>query len=125
MAASQNQDDEPIVGINVTPLVDIVLVLLVILMVTASYVASQAIPLELPRAATGEGAARLVAVSIDASGRIFVDAERVDEAGLRARVRSARERDPELTASIAAEVQCTRCAGPDALLTMATAVEGE
>lgn len=35
MAAIQHDDDEMITGINVTPLVDVVLVLLVILMVTA------------------------------------------------------------------------------------------
>jgi len=44
MAASASTDDDMISGINVTPLVDITLVLLVILMVTASYVASKAIP---------------------------------------------------------------------------------
>ena len=44
MAASTQSDDEMITGINVTPLVDITLVLLVILMVTASYVVSRAIP---------------------------------------------------------------------------------
>ena len=48
MAANTNDSDDMIVAINVTPLVDITLVLLVILMVTASYVASKSIPLELP-----------------------------------------------------------------------------
>ena len=43
MAASSNTDDaEAIVGINVTPLVDITLVLLIIFMVTATYVAKDA-----------------------------------------------------------------------------------
>ena len=53
MASSSSNDETLISGINVTPLVDIVLVLLVILMVTASYVASQSIPMDLPHAATG------------------------------------------------------------------------
>ena len=52
MASSSG--DEEIVGINVTPLVDVVLVLLVVLMVTAGYIASRAIPVDLPQAATGE-----------------------------------------------------------------------
>ena len=43
-----------ITGINVTPLVDVVLVLLIILMVTASYIVTKAIPMELPNASTGE-----------------------------------------------------------------------
>src|SRR6185503_10237532 len=54
MATASHDEDELITGINVTPLVDITLVLLVILMVTASYVASKAIPLDLPKGATAE-----------------------------------------------------------------------
>jgi len=54
MAAAANDNDEMITSINVTPLVDITLVLLIILMITASYVASKAIPLELPKGATAE-----------------------------------------------------------------------
>ena len=46
--------DSLIAGINVTPLVDITLVLLIILMITASYVASKAIPLDLPKGAAVE-----------------------------------------------------------------------
>jgi biopolymer transport protein ExbD len=103
MAAPTVGEDEAIVGINVTPLVDIVLVLLVILMVTASYVAGLAIPMQLPRAATGEAVSRLFEVSIDAQGGVFVGGERVDEAGLRARVRTARQRDAALVASISAD----------------------
>jgi biopolymer transport protein ExbD len=101
------EDDEAITGINVTPLVDIVLVLLVILMVTASYVASRSIPVELPRAATGESLPGILAITIDAEGRPFIEAELLDDAGLRARVRSARERDPETRAVISADGRAT------------------
>ncbi|HMJ15191.1 MAG TPA: biopolymer transporter ExbD, partial [Polyangiaceae bacterium] len=44
-----------ITGINVTPLVDVALVLLVILMVTATFIAARTIPMDLPKAATAEG----------------------------------------------------------------------
>ena len=53
-------DDDPgpmIVNINVTPLVDITLVLLIIFMVTASYIVSPAIRVDLPKAASGTRAA--------------------------------------------------------------------
>jgi biopolymer transport protein ExbD len=103
MGAPSVGEDEAIVGINVTPLVDIVLVLLVILMVTASYAAGLAIPMELPRAVTGEATSRLFEVSIDAAGSVWVAGERVDEQGLRARVRIARQRDAALVASISAD----------------------
>ena len=103
MAATANNDDDMIVGINVTPLVDITLVLLVILMVTASYVASKAIPLELPKGATAETTPVTLSVSIDKQGKTYLDAAPIDDAGLRAKVRAARAADPETRAVIAAD----------------------
>jgi biopolymer transport protein ExbD len=103
MGAPAAFDDDAIVAINVTPLVDIVLVLLVILMVTASYVQSHAIPLEPPRAATGEAAPAQLAITVDARGQLFVGAERVDETELVQRVRLARAQSAELVATIAAD----------------------
>ncbi len=44
--------NELITGINITPLVDVVLVLLVVLMVVSTYIVSQAMKVELPKAAT-------------------------------------------------------------------------
>ena len=64
MAARALDDDDLITGINVTPLVDITLVLLVVMMITASYVASKTIPMELPKSATGETTPVVLAVSI-------------------------------------------------------------
>ena len=103
MAATACNDDDIITGINVTPLVDVTLVLLVILMVTASYVVSRSIPLELPRSATSEGTPTTLTVSVDKDGRTFLDAEAIDEATLSARVRAARQADPETRAVIAAD----------------------
>jgi biopolymer transport protein ExbD len=103
MAASTASDDDMITGINVTPLVDITLVLLVILMVTASYVVSRAIPMELPKGATGEGTPTTLSVSIDQDGKMFLDAEPIAEPALRARFKSAHDADPETRAVIAAD----------------------
>jgi biopolymer transport protein ExbD len=103
MAAAANDNDEIITSINVTPLVDITLVLLIILMITASYVASKAIPLELPKGATAESTPVTLSVSIDKDGKTFLDASPIDDAGLRARVRAARAADPETRAVIAAD----------------------
>lgn len=47
-------DDEPIVDINITPLVDIVFVLLIIFMVTAQFIVGRGIDLELPNAKSSE-----------------------------------------------------------------------
>ena len=53
MAASVGDDEDGINAINVTPLVDIMLVLLVIFMVASAYIVKDTIEVELPKASTG------------------------------------------------------------------------
>jgi len=103
MASAAASDDEMITGINVTPLVDVVLVLLVILMVTASYVVSRSVPLELPKAATADAVPSTLVVSVGKEGELFLDGAAIDPVGLRARVRQAHGADPETRAVIAAD----------------------
>ncbi|MCP3144855.1 ExbD/TolR family protein [Pyxidicoccus xibeiensis] len=90
-------------GINVTPLVDIMLVLLIIFMVTARLVDSPAVPLDLPQASQSEDVQTVFAVSITADGRLFVDGVPMDDAVLKDRARQARAKDPELRAVIQAD----------------------
>jgi len=75
--------------INVTPLVDVMLVLLIIFMVTAPLLQS-AVPVELPdsRAAPAEQDPQAVTVSIDSAGFIYIDDSRVPEGGLPAALES-------------------------------------
>jgi biopolymer transport protein ExbD len=82
MAGSQLSDDEGIVGINVTPLVDITLVLLIIFMVVAKMVVSQSVPLDLPKAASGSEIQIVFSVELYANGDISVDQKKIasDEA---------------------------------------------
>ena len=100
--APQGGDDDLITAINVTPLVDIVLVLLIILMVTANYLASKTIPVDLPKSATGESTNTALAVTIDAEGKLFLDAESVDEATLRQRIAAAYRQNHDVRVVIAA-----------------------
>lgn len=102
-AKSSDDDDGIITDINVTPLVDVVLVLLIILMVTATAIVAQTMPMELPEAATGEAVPSTMAVSIDDAGNLFLDREEVNEDQLRARIRQAREDNPDLRVIIAAD----------------------
>ena len=106
MAGSTNGDDEDVIaGINVTPLVDVVLVLLIILMVTAQYAAEKdAIPMDLPKAASGDTAVpSTLSVSIDKDGKFFLNAEQLDLEQLRGRIRAAYQSDKETRAVIAAD----------------------
>ena len=62
-----------IAGINVTPLVDVSLVLLIIFIVTAKLVVTPAIPLELPRAASTEEVQVVLSVAVPTDGPTLVD----------------------------------------------------
>lgn len=104
MAQSQRtEQSELISGINVTPLVDVVLVLLVILMVTANYVASRAIPVDLPKSSTGESVAALLTVSVDAQGQLYLDGTPVTEQALASSAREKRVRHDDTHALISAD----------------------
>src|SRR5260221_2561025 len=54
MASSSQDNDEPIFGINVTPLVDITLVLLIIFMATAHIIVHRSMSLSLPKVANAQ-----------------------------------------------------------------------
>ena len=80
-----------IVGINVTPMVDVVLVLLVIMMVSATYIVAQSLKVELPKSASSDEAVTSVAaVSIDKTGKLFFNQQPVTEAELIGKMREAR-----------------------------------
>lgn len=87
MAGSQMRQGEMIQGINVTPLVDVVLVLLIVLMVAASYTVSQALPMDLPKAKTGQTENTSLAISISSEGKLFLDGVALTKEALKTRVR--------------------------------------
>jgi biopolymer transport protein TolR len=107
MAGTANDDDEIISAINVTPLVDIVLVLLIVLMVTSSYLVNKSINVELPKAATGEATNPTLSISLDVAGKLYLDGQATDEAALHQRVRAAYQADPEVKAVISADGRVT------------------
>jgi biopolymer transport protein ExbD len=81
--AALDDGDEVISGINVTPLVDVVLVLLIIFIVTASFIMKSAIPVELPAAASGEQRAQgLLAITVARDGAIGINGQPASLAAL-------------------------------------------
>jgi len=98
------EDESPIVDINVTPLVDIVLVLLIIFMVTASYIVQPAIKVNLPEAATGEATeSTSLGLFLSESGELRLNGKEVDEPELRAAIREAKKESDEVVCLIAAD----------------------
>ena len=101
---SGDEGDDLISGINVTPLVDIVLVLLIIFMVTATYIVRAAIEVELPRAAHGgESTGKVLAVVLTRDGQVYLDGVRRSEDELVARAREAVRSDADTRAVISAD----------------------
>jgi len=86
---------QPMSEINVTPLVDVMLVLLVIFIITAPLL-SYAIKLDLPNdpAPTAEAVLSTIKLSIDADGKIHVDTEAITDDQLRARFLTAAKTSP-------------------------------
>jgi biopolymer transport protein ExbD len=102
MAAPQQRPGELIGGINVTPLVDVVLVLLILVMVSASHAVSRAIPIHLPRASSGEPHEHTpLAIDIAADGTLHLDGQVLSHAELGQRLKGAV--GPETSAVIAAD----------------------
>jgi len=93
-----------IVGINVTPMVDVVLVLLVILMVSATWIVSQSMKVDLPNTATSDGsAASLAAVTIGAKGELLFNEEPVTEAQLKGKLAAAGKKGDDITLIVSAD----------------------
>ena len=89
-------DDRPMAEINMTPLVDVMLVLLIIFMVTAPLF-THAVRIDLPRARSAPSADKpqVVTLSIDAAGTLRWNDQAVDEAALAQRLSAAAARDPQ------------------------------
>ena len=104
MAGGARRDDDDIISdINVTPFVDIVLVLLIIFMVTATYIVSRAIPVDLPKASSGEDITTTLALTLTKGGDLYLDGRKVEENDVRRAIVSAKRNNSETRAVIAAD----------------------
>ena len=93
-----------IVGINVTPMVDVVLVLLVIMMVSATYIVSQSLKVELPKSQSSDEAVPTVAqVTITKEGQFSFNQKPVTEPELIEQLRASKAANPEVNLVITAD----------------------
>ncbi|MCA9614211.1 MAG: biopolymer transporter ExbD [Sandaracinus sp.] len=107
MGLSSHDRDDGIHEINVTPLVDVTLVLLVIFMVTAKLIATPSVPLDLPRAATGDETQTVLTVTVDAEGHRTANGDPIDDDALTELARVELARTPELRAVISASTRAS------------------
>lgn len=91
-------------GINVTPMVDVVLVLLVIMMVSATYIVSQSLKVELPKAASADDSAvSIAAVTVMPDGKLYFNQEPVDEPGLIEKFKEAAKANEDVSLIVTAD----------------------
>ncbi len=105
MAGSSSGGDEDLIsGINVTPLVDIVLVVLIIFMVTANDMVKAQIGVDLPKAASGAAEIKTtLTFKVTREGTFLVDGEPATLDEVAQRIKSTKKTDPDLRAVIAAD----------------------
>jgi biopolymer transport protein ExbD len=105
MAGGAGDDDDGLIaGINVTPLVDVTLVLLIIFMVTAKIIVSQGMPMDLPKSASGEALQTVFSVELTADGKTRIDSEGVpDDEALVPLAKKAKTKNKDLRAVIRAD----------------------
>jgi biopolymer transport protein ExbD len=102
MAGTGGHDDDDLISeINVTPLVDVVLVLLIIFMVTATYIVRASIEVDLPRAAHGgEQTGTILTVIVTKDGQLYLDGVKRTEEELVAQTKAAVAKDGEAARAI-------------------------
>ena len=100
----RNPGSQPMSEINMTPLIDVMLVLLVIFIITAPLMTSS-LKLDLPKADGGSAsnAPAFLALAIDAEGRLFLGDEAAEKAQLLQRARDAAQRDPATEVQLRAD----------------------
>ena len=104
MAGSGARRRGIIAEINVTPLVDIMLVLLIIFMLTANLIAQQAIEVELPKASQSTSLnPTTLAMTLTRDGALYLNGKPTTPQALRDAVRDAVAKDPKTQAIISGD----------------------
>jgi biopolymer transport protein TolR len=100
----RNTGPQPMSDINMTPLIDVMLVLLVIFMITAPLMSSS-LKLDLPKtdAAAPSDNPQFIAVALDPQGRLYFGEEQLELPAFTARVVDAAQRNPQLEVQLRAD----------------------
>lgn len=91
-------EDEPIAEINMIPMIDVALTLLIIMMVTTVFIQKPGVALKLPETVTREGAMETkkdLTIVIAAEGETYVDGTKIETPALQAKLHDVAARDKE------------------------------
>ncbi len=105
MRRRRRDGDEPFAEINIVPFTDVCLVLLIIFMITANFIATgQGLNIELPVAASAlADTGGQAVVFITGEGHVYLNADRLEPDALRARLLEAAREDPEMVVVVSAD----------------------
>jgi biopolymer transport protein ExbD len=104
MSAQYMEEDGTVTGINVTPMVDIMLVLLIVFMVTANFVSESVQKISVPKTADAETSTTpSLSVAVNEKGELLLKNIRLDAAGLRAGLTREVGLNPNVRVTLAAD----------------------
>lgn len=97
MKLSDILSEEPtIAGVNIVPVIDLCLVLLIILMVTSPLLETADLPVKLPQAATIESKDRNISVTVSPDGRVAINTDEVAAENLVPALQKLLQKDPDM-----------------------------
>lgn len=103
MLTKPSEDHGPVAEINVTPLVDVMLVLLIVFLVTAPLLKPESLGISLAKTESTQNSftqnQSQMKLSIDQSGNLFIDGRPIDEQALRNSLKDKRQ-DPDFLVSV-------------------------
>jgi biopolymer transport protein ExbD len=106
LVGGSEEDSGMMSSINITPFVDVVLVLLVIFMITAPMLVKDVLELRLPKTATGDGQAmQTLGVAVNRDGNILLNGQISDDESLKKAASDALAKNPDAQAIIAADIE--------------------
>ncbi len=89
-------EDPPIAGVNIVPVIDLCLVLLVILLITSPMLEQPNLPVKLPQAITLESKEKNISITYSKDGRIALNTEIIQENELSSRLAKRLSQDPDI-----------------------------
>ncbi|MBJ9953105.1 MULTISPECIES: biopolymer transporter ExbD [unclassified Acinetobacter] len=104
MAISTSQEDDVVSEINITPLVDVMLVLLIVFIVTAPLL-TNSVKVNLPKAAPTQATDqnKAVVISINPAGEIFLDKDRVSLTNFEKEIQNRKHANSQLALNLNAD----------------------
>lgn len=104
MRPSHSRKDTADAGVNLTPLIDMVFILLIFFLVTASFTKEAGIDVDRPSAQTAERQERgNLIIAVSQGGEIWIDNQQVDIRAVRAHVERLHAQNPEGTVIVMAD----------------------